>query len=382
MRFGSRVSIAALALVGSTSAYCAGTFVYVSNQDDADISTYTLQTEGGGRLIPGERVPAGKLVMPLASTSDARFLYASVRTKPYSVLAYRIDASTGGLRWIGTTPLPENMVTISIDRSNRWLLGTSYATNELSVNAIGADGRIDPTPAQFVSSGGGKPHSIKLDRDNRFAYVAHMSPSELTCYGFDPSTGQLDIKKATSAKDESRNGARHFVFSQDGGFVYLLGELTGVVMVYTRDKETGALKEIQKISSLPADSNLVKGVPRVVTGTPGEEPFDPAKVIWAADIQMTPDGRFVYTTERTRSTLTHFSIDPQTGLLKLIGHLQTEKQPRAIAIDPSGQFLIASGQLSDKLSLYAIDRSTGALTLRERVPAGKGANWVQIVQTH
>ena len=189
------------------------------------------------------------------------------------------------------------------------------------------------------------------------------------------------MKTAVSAKDEAGNGPRHLVFSQDGSFVYLLNELTGVVTVYARDKATGALRDVQKISSLPADSDLMKGFPRVVTGTPGEEHFDPAKVVCAADIQMTPDGRFLYTTERTRSTLSHFAIDPQTGLIRLVGHVQTEKQPRGIAIESTGQFLIASGQLSDKLSLYAIDRSAGTLTLRERVPAGKGANWVQIVQT-
>ena len=72
-----------------------------------------------------------------------------------------------------------------------------------------------------------------LDRDSRFAYVAHMSSSELTRCSFDASSGKLDIKQAISAKDESGNGPLHFVFSQDGGYVYLLGELTGLVTVYT-----------------------------------------------------------------------------------------------------------------------------------------------------
>jgi 6-phosphogluconolactonase len=101
--------------------------------------------------------------------------------------------------------------------------------------------------------------------------------------------------------------------------------------------------------------------------------------IWAADVHMTPNGRFLYMSERTASILSAFSVEAQTGKLTYLSSTPTEKQPRGFAIDPSGRFLIASGEKSDTISVYAIDSTTGALQLLQKYPAGKGANWVEIV---
>ncbi len=94
---------------------------------------------------------------------------------------------------------------------------------------------------------------------------------------------------------------------------------------------------------------------------------------------MTPNGKFLYITERTSSSLAAFGVDGATGKLTYLGSTPTEKQPRGFAIDPKGKFLIAVGEKSDTLSVYAIDQSSGALTLPKKYPVGKGANWVEIV---
>lgn len=120
---------------------------------------------------------------------------------------------------------------------------------------------------------------------------------------------------------------------------------------------------------------------------PFSQPLKPAAAstttppawIWAADIDVTPDGRFVYATERSTSIITAFAADPETGALTRLSTIGTEKQPRGIRIDPTGRFLIASGEKSDKLSVYAIDGQTGRLAEQGRYPVGKGANWIEIV---
>ena len=94
---------------------------------------------------------------------------------------------------------------------------------------------------------------------------------------------------------------------------------------------------------------------------------------------MTPNGRFLYFSERTTSTLATFSVNSESGKLTYVGSTPTEKQPRGFAIDPKGRFLIASGEKSETISTYAIDQATGALRPIQKYPAGKGANWVEIV---
>ena len=77
-----------IALIALAGAAQAATFVYVSNAEDGDIGTYTLLPDGN--LLPGARVGAGKPVMPMSVSPDRRFLYAVVRSKPFTVITYAI----------------------------------------------------------------------------------------------------------------------------------------------------------------------------------------------------------------------------------------------------------------------------------------------------
>src|ERR1700693_3401261 len=138
-------TVAVSALVLSMPALSA-TFVYVSNAEDGDISTYRISD--AGELQPGPRVRAEKIVMPMTVSPDRRFLYASVRSKPYSVMTYAIDRGTGALQPLSTSPLPESMPYISLDRTGRFLFGASYCGPVVSVNAVGSDGRVAAEPLQ------------------------------------------------------------------------------------------------------------------------------------------------------------------------------------------------------------------------------------------
>ena len=100
---------------------------------------------------------------------------------------------------------------------------------------------------------------------------------------------------------------------------------------------------------------------------------------WAADIHLTPDGKYLYASERTTSTLAAFKVDPKTGMLTSIDSFATEKQPRGFSIDPTGRYLLAAGQLSNSMTAYAIDKATGKLTKLKDYSVGKNPNWVEIV---
>lgn len=100
---------------------------------------------------------------------------------------------------------------------------------------------------------------------------------------------------------------------------------------------------------------------------------------WAADIHLSPDGRTLYASERTSSTLSAFRVDAATGQLQPLGQVPTEKTPRGFAVDASGRFLIAAGQDSHHVALHPIDAATGLPGAPTRVPVGKNPNWIEIV---
>src|SRR5207244_12825526 len=114
-------------------------------------------------------------------------------------------------------------------------------------------------------------------------------------------------------------------------------------------------------------------------GAPGSPP--PRNLdndIWAADIHLTPNGKFLYISERTSSTIGGFSVDGATGKLTYVGSMPTEKQPRGFRIDRAGKYMVVTGEKSDTVSTYAIE-ANGSLKAIGKYPVGKGANWVEIV---
>ena len=138
----------------------------------------------------------------------------------------------------------------------------------------------------------------------------------------------------------------------------MLNELDASVHVMAYDKERGTLRAVQRTTTLPAG----------FTGKP-----------WAADLHLSPDGRTLYASERTSSTLSSFRVDAATGQLQPLGQVPTEKTPRGFVVDPSGRFLIAAGQESHHIALHPIDPAAGIPGAATRVPAGKNPNWVEIV---
>jgi 6-phosphogluconolactonase len=297
--------------------------------------------------------------MPLAASPDGHVLYASVRSAPFRVLSLAIDAASGRLAEIGSAPLPGSSCWISLDRSGRFLLSASYGASLVGVSPIGSDGTVEP--AQQVVATEANAHSIQADPSNRFAFAACLGGGVLRQMRFDPASGRLADNDPPAWRARADAGPRHFAFHPRLPTVYLLNELDASLDVLVLDRERGLLAApIQTASTLPP-------------GFTGGKP-------WAADLHLTPDGRFLYASERRSSTLASFAVDSTSGTLTPLGATPTEAEPRGFAITPDGRFLFAVGQASHRLSRYAIDGASGALTKLGDQPVGTNPNWVEIVE--
>ena len=342
-------------------------FVYVSNAEDGDIGLYTLRDDGS--LQPGARFKADKTVAPTSVSPDRRFLVAAVRSKPFTAYSYAIDRASGALKLVGTGPLAESFPYITHDRTGRWLLAASYGAHLVSVNPIGADGRVGE-PSQVIPTARNA-HAIITDKTNRFVFVPHLGTDQLFQFTFDEGSGRLSASTPPLLQLRAGTGPRHLVMSPDNRFVFLLNELTATVS--TLEHSAGILKEIHSVSALPPGSKLRPGMPRPQQGR------DVSGDVWASDLHLTPDGRFLYAAERTGSTISAFAVNTASGRPTYVDSIETEKQPRGFRIDPTGRFMVVSGEKSETISSYAIGPD-GALRLIGKVPTGKGSNWVEIVR--
>jgi len=366
------IALSALMTLAGTAQ--AATFVYVSNAEDGNIGTYVLAPDG--TLQPGPRFDAGKPVMPMSVSLDKHFLYAAVRSKPFTVITYSIDRNTGALKQLSTAPLADSFPYIQIDKTGRYLLGASYGGHLVSVNSVGKGGRVSD-PIQVIPTARNA-HAIITDQTNRYVFVPHLGTDQIFQFRLDAKTGKLTANTPPVVQMKAMTGPRHIIVSPDNKFAYLLSELVATVTTLSLDAKTGLLTEVSSASALPPDTKLVPGAPRGAVGAPGQAPRDTSNDIWASDLHVTPDGKFLYAAERTSSSIGAFSVDPATGKLTYLSSTPTEKQPR-VRIDPKGRYLVVSGEKSETLSVYEIDRASGALKLLQKYPTGKGSNWVEIV---
>jgi 6-phosphogluconolactonase len=373
------VALALLFVFGVTSMSAAKTFVYVSNAQEGNIDAYIMDT-GSGALTPIGKTEAAKLVMPMTVSPSKKYLYAVIRSQPTRVLTYAIDPATGALTQKASAPLPDSMPYVSTDHTGRYLFTASYGGDKLAVSPIGEDGLVEAEAIQVIATGRNA-HAILPDRSNKFVYATTLGANQVLQFIFDSKTGKLTANEPASVSPEEGHGPRHMAFSPDNKNLYVLNELSGHVTQYAVDGGKGTLTLVESISSVPPEAGLVWGAPQAPAGTAPvpAAPKDDKPKVWAADIQITPNGKFLYSTERTSNKIALFTVTAATGKLTYVTNFATEAQPRGIKIDPSGQYLVASGEKSDRLSVYKIDQSTGKLGEASRYPVGNGANWVEIV---
>jgi len=338
------------------------TIVYVSNAASKEIYVLAMNRDTGDLAliakvpVPGTDKPS-PASMPMAVTPDRRFLYAALRSDNFPASSFAIDHTTGQLTHIATTPLQDSMAYIVTDRTGRYLLAASYPGNKLTINPIDEQGHIVERPTHIIPNRP-KSHCILVEPTNKYCYATSLRSDTIMEWKFDPSSGALSPNGSSEVHTKPGAGPRHMALHPNRRFLYLITETTDTIGVYAIDPALGILMELQFVDALPADFK--------------EQPA-------AADLHVTPDGRFLYGSERKTSTLAGYRIDPEKGTLSPIGHFPTEKTPRGFNIDPRGRFLLSVGLDSNAMTVYRIDPQSGALTSLKQYPMGQQPNWIEIV---
>ncbi len=322
--------------------------VYTASPESQQIHAWQLQEDGALTLLQVTDV-AGQ-VQPMVVSPKKEFLYVGVRPD-FRVLAYRI-AADGTLTLAGEAPLPGSPTHISTDRSGNFLFCGSYNDACVSVSPLGDDG-LPQAPVQVINGLEGC-HSANIDVHNETLLVPALKQDRICLYQLQQD-GTLTPRDQAQVTTEAGAGPRHMAFHPNGAFAYAVNELNSSVDVWSL-KASGEVQRVQSLDMMPPDFSGTR---------------------WAADIHITPDGRFLYACDRTSSTITIFSLSEQGDSLTIEGYQQTETQPRGFNIDQRGRYLVAAGQKSHHIEVYQIaDR--GLLQPLARYAVGQGPMWVVI----
>ncbi|MBD9438473.1 lactonase family protein [Pseudomonas sp. PDM04] len=368
--------LAAAVVSGLSLQANAATYAYISSPGDGLISQYRLD-QSNGALSLVNQVNAGDQVNPMAITPDGKVLFAALRVKPFQVLGYRIDPKSGQLTPLSKAPLAQSMAYLSTDRSGRYLLGASYGADAVTVQAI--DKAYQPSDNILSYATGPHAHSVRTDPSNRFAYTGNLGADRVLQYRLDDQTGALTPIGSGYVSVPANTGPRHLTFSKDGKYLYVVGEMSGTVTAFSINDSTGALTQIAVANGIPERLKLAHGEVRDARNNDLKD--DPTPRIWAADLQISPDGKLLFMTERTSSSVSAFAVDTTTGGLRFLQNYPVEEQqPRNIAFSPNGRWLLVTGEKSAKVGTYAVG-SEGALKRVGEAASGKGALWIEVLQT-
>ncbi|WP_122867756.1 lactonase family protein [Pseudomonas viridiflava] len=352
----------------------ASTFAYISSPADGLISQYQLD-DASGALSLVEQTKAGDQVNPMALSPDGKALFAALRAKPYQVVSFSIEPVTGHLKPLAQAPLAESLAYLSTDRSGRFLMGASYGADLLSVQPIDAQHR--PSDSIQTYKTGMHAHSVRTDPSNRFAYAGNLGVDRVLQYRLEPKDGKLVPIGEGYVTVPENTGPRHLAFAPNGKFLYVVGEMSGTVTAFSINDKTGGLKQVNQANGIPERLKLAPGQARDARNNDLKD--DPTPRIWAADVRISPDGKWLFTSERTSSSVSVFKVDPATGKVTFVENYPVEeKQPRNIAVAPNGRWLLVTGEKAEKVGSYSI-AADGALKRVSEAPSGKGALWIEML---
>ncbi|SDG15182.1 lactonase family protein [Epilithonimonas hungarica] len=285
---------------------------------------------------------------------DGKYIYASsdAKTPNYgTVSSFAFDADKKSLTFLNQQKTGgENPVYVNVDKNGKWLINATYNQATISVFPLLENGKIDSIAQHFTFTEGSgvdpkrqekaHTHSAVFSPDYKTVLFADLGTDKILQYPFDPTQKQpLIDNQSTFINTKPGSGPRHITFSKDGKLAYSIEELAGMISVY--DFSENKLEEIQRIPTHPDEI---------------KDGFE------SSDVHISPDGKFLYASNRGKeNNIAIFKIK-ENGTLESIGYQSVKgKHPRTFAIDETGKFIIVTNVISQNVTVFKRNLDTGML---------------------
>jgi 6-phosphogluconolactonase len=269
---------------------------------------------------------------------------------PGEVSAFAFDNKTGKLSFLNKkSSMGDHPCYVAVNDNCKWVAAANYSGGSLSLHGIKKDGSLNDVFQKIQHTGTGpvtsrqeKPHvhSVTFSPDEKYLIAADLGTDELTAYPFDSKKQTpLDAKNAIVIKTEPGAGPRHIAFHPTKPLIYVMEELSGNVAVYNFTKDNTTVLQT------------------VISDT-----ISPLPDRGSADIHLSPDGKFLYTSNRGKAdNITIFAVNAD-GTLTTKGYEPVLGEgPRNFMIDPTGNFLLVANQRTNNIVVFKRDTATGLL---------------------
>ena len=284
----------------------------------------------------------------LAQIKNTYTPLATPKTIKAYLAAYAINRINGDLSLLNhITGIGDGACYLSVNQAQTHVLTANYGGGDIRVFGLDKDGKITQQTDRIDHKGSSirpqqkspHPHMILPAPKKNIFMVPDLGIDKVMIYKLNKRTGKLQLSGNEFAQTPEGAGPRHFVFHPKGKFAYVVNELEGSVTAFNYKAKDGSLDAIETVSTLPKDFE-------------GE--------IFSADIHISPDGQYLYASNRGPNSMAVMKINPEDGTLDFLGTFTTGGNwPRAFGIDPTGNFMIVHNQRSDNVTIYKINKETG-----------------------
>ena len=342
-------------LANANYSMSAESIIFVSSfapGDQGAIQAFTLDLDNGA-LKPLARTIGVENPFFLALSPDKRFLY-SIHAKKFGgkddeeIASFQI-LDQGKLKLLGKSSARGTAACyLDVDKNGKTVVVANYSSG--SVASLPVNEGILGKPVSFHQHKGSSvnparqkeahAHCIVVSPDNKFAFAADLGLDQVLCYKVSPDEGKIIPNDPPFANTPAGAGPRHLTFHPNTKFVYVINELLNSVTLFDYDSEKGVLSQRQTISTLPSD---FKGTS------------------YCADLKITPDGKYLFGTNRGHDSIACYSI-ANDGKLQLIGiEPSLGKGPQNLAITKDGKYLLCANMPGKNLAVFSIDSNTGKI---------------------
>lgn len=318
------------------------------------IHAYTFRIQDG-QLQPLRRNGGPENPFFLALSPDRKYLYAN-HAKRFGgkeneqVAAYAVVGRSGELKLLNRQSAEGTAACyLDVDRSGKAVLVANYSSGSVAALPIQADGSLGAPASSIRHSGSSvnskrqkEPHAhcIVVSPDNRYALAADLGTDQILSYQLDAATAKLTPNQPPFTRSPPGAGPRHLTFHPDRKRVYAINELLNSVTVFDYDANAGSLTAKQTISTLP---NGFQGTSH------------------CADVKVTPDGRYLYGTNRGHDSIAVFQIGAEGRLSLIAIEPSLGKGPQNLAITPDGHWLLCANMPGNNVAVFRIEPQNGRL---------------------
>lgn len=290
----------------------------------------------------------------LKISKDGNYLYSVVDSQMKhngKVAAFKVDAINSKIELLNMQDCGGlNPAHLAIDNSGSYLVNSNYSDGTLSLFKIKEDGGLTKTTQllQFKDSSVIKSrqksshmHSANFSPDDKYVFGHDLGADKIRGFQLENNHGKVSLENPKVINVKPGSGPRHFVFHPNGKFGYLVNELSGKVDAYNYNN--GSLDFIEDYATYQQKQDIYR----------------------TADIHISPDGQFLYASNRgpEENTIVVFSINKNNGKLQLIEHVDTAgNHPRNFAISDDGNFLLVANLFTNNITIFKRNIKTGSLT--------------------